>query len=258
MALKIPFAAVAALVVGVLAASAQPTSRLTTQRMVPVSPAVLSALTLVRPETAADVTPAQRGQLQLLHASPGIRLISVARLDPARIRQTAVGQNLALDVEPGVRVMAQAAEVEPLQGGMTLWRGVVAGTPGTPPGMAEFVINGDKVTGTVRAPNGDTYQLRPLPDGGTAVVKIDFATMPKDEPAGGSPRRAGHAGPRGGAGCLAALRWEPGASGSGPANGGDQPVRADHALPLPAVHLPHDADDRRDGGLHAVRRRGVG
>ena len=138
----------------------------------------------VLPEASAEITPAQRNQLNVLHASRGIGAISVARLSPQTLMATGVGQSVQLNLAPNVSFAARALAVEKLEGGGMLWRGEVASALSQmPPGLATFVVNGSQITGSIRTPNGDLYQVRPLADGGTAIIKFDYATAPEDEPA---------------------------------------------------------------------------
>lgn len=137
----------------------------------------------VLPEAAAPLPPQARNQLLLLHSSRGAGPISIAKFAPEILLQSKPGQSVAFHVEPNIAFEVRALSTEPAAGGGAIWRGEVAGArPDLPPGMATLIVQGGMVTGSIHAPNGDLYQVRPLPGGATAIVKFDYRAAPADEP----------------------------------------------------------------------------
>ncbi|MEW6596474.1 MAG: M12 family metallo-peptidase [Pseudomonadota bacterium] len=137
----------------------------------------------VLPESAAPLPPQARNQLLLLHSSRGAGPIAIAKFAPEVLLQSKPGQSVAFHVEPNIAFEVRALSTEPTAGGGAIWRGEVAGArPDLPPGMATLVVQGGMVTGSIHAPNGDLYQVRPLPGGATAIVKFDYRAAPADEP----------------------------------------------------------------------------
>lgn len=137
----------------------------------------------VLPEASAPLPPQARNQLLLLHSSRGAGPISIAKFAPEILLQSKPGQSVAFHVEPNIAFEVRALSTEPSAGGGAIWRGEVAGArPDLPPGMATLIVQGGMVTGSIHAPNGDLYQVRPLPGGATAIVKFDYRAAPSDEP----------------------------------------------------------------------------
>jgi peptidyl-Asp metalloendopeptidase len=139
-----------------------------------------SAITGLRPE--AQAVPAQRAQLDALKSQRGVGGINIAKVSAQVIRSARLGQSLELNVAPGTSVVARAVAVE-TDGPRLLWRGEVASPAANlPPGMATLVVSGDGVTGSIRTSDGKLYRLRPLGGSETAIVLLDYATMPADHP----------------------------------------------------------------------------
>jgi Metallo-peptidase family M12 len=137
----------------------------------------------VLPESAAPLPPQARNQLLLLHSSRGAGPIAIAKFAPEVLLQSKPGQSVAFHVEPNIAFEVRALSTEPAAGGGAIWRGEVPGArPDLPPGMATLIVQGGMVTGSIHAPNGDLYQVRPLPGGATAIVKFDYRAAPADEP----------------------------------------------------------------------------
>lgn len=68
--------------------------------------------------------------------------------------------------------------------GSQIWKGDVRGKASEqndPLNSAILVRNGNKITGNVRV-NGDLYSIRPLSNGGHAIMKVDESLMPQDHP----------------------------------------------------------------------------
>ena len=135
---------------------------------------------------ATAATPAQQTRISQIRMQPGTGAILIGMLRADTLRTSAVGQSVNLRVSESKIVQARTVSVEN-RPGATIWRGEVAGKGSLPPGVATMVMTPGGVTGTIEADDGKTYQLRPLPDGGTAVIEIDYATMPlEDGPGGGA------------------------------------------------------------------------
>ena len=139
-----------------------------------------SAFTGLRP--AAQATLAQRALIDTLRSQRGAGAIHIARIVPQVLRGAGVGQSVQFNVALNTIVLARAVAVE-MQDGRLLWRGEVAApTASMPPGMATLVVSGDNVTGSIRTADGRMYRLRPLGGGETAIIQLDYATMPPDHP----------------------------------------------------------------------------
>ena len=152
--------------------------------VLPAAPAAAqkppAAVTDLRP--AAQALPAQKARLDSLRLLRGAGIIHVARVSAQVIRTAKVGQSIELKLTPEVAVVARAVAVES-DGGRLQWRGeIVGGAADLPPGLATLVVGPDGITGSVRTADGALYRLRPLGDGETAIVKLDYATMPADHP----------------------------------------------------------------------------
>jgi len=101
---------------------------------------------------------------------------------------------VTLQLRPDVAIQARTAAVDQLDGGLIAFRGEVdSSSADLPPGLATLIVNGDRITGSVRGPSGELYQIRPLADGSSAVVQVDFNSLPADEP----PDQANAAAPGG-------------------------------------------------------------
>jgi hypothetical protein len=139
-----------------------------------------AAVTDLRP--AAQASASQRARLDSLRQLRGAGAIHVARISAQVIRTAKLGQAVELKLTPDVAVVARAVAVES-DGGRLQWRGEIAGgAADLPPGLATLIVGPDGITGSVRTADGALYRLRPLGGGETAIVKLDYATMPADHP----------------------------------------------------------------------------
>ncbi len=143
---------------------------------------------------ASQATVEQRARVQALQAQPGAGELNIARLQTDNLRNAAAGQTVQFQVTPQRSIAARALSVQ-TSGGITTWRGEVPGQGNRPPGTATIVMNSTGVMGTIHGADGRTYRLRPLPGGETAIVELNYATMPPDHDDAG-----------GGSGGLAQLR----------------------------------------------------
>ncbi|MEE2526368.1 M12 family metallo-peptidase [Hyphobacterium sp. HN65] len=129
-----------------------------------------------------QLSPQLRRDTAALSAQRGVGNVRVAQVSAAAIRDVPIGEELEIRVAPELSLSARALELEAGSGSRSIWRGEIAGTQGVPPGLATFVINGDSVTGSVRTPDGRLYRVRPLGNGETAIIELDYATLPRDHP----------------------------------------------------------------------------
>lgn len=140
---------------------------------------------------AAQATPAQQAQVRVLQTQRGAGEINIARLQTQSLREATAGRMVQFQVTPSRTISARALALE-TSGGATIWRGEVTGQSSGPPGTATLVMTEIGVTGTIHSADGRTYRLRPLPGGDTAIVELDYNTMPQDHPtqAGGGGGQA--------------------------------------------------------------------
>jgi peptidyl-Asp metalloendopeptidase len=131
---------------------------------------------------AAQARPELKLQLDTLKAQRGSGAISVAKISAATIRAAKLGQSVQFALAPNVSVVARAIAVD-TDGTRTLWRGeVAASSADLPPGLATLVISGEGVTGSIRTTDGKLFRLHPLGSGETAIVQLDYKTLPPDHP----------------------------------------------------------------------------
>ncbi|MBI1236005.1 MAG: hypothetical protein GC188_04895 [Alphaproteobacteria bacterium] len=156
---------------------------------------IASALAMAAPIAAAQTTPVftdlrerdqlspqlQR-QLTALSEQRGVGSIRVAQVSAESIRTIRTGEILEIPVAPELILSARMLALESGSDGRSIWRGEITGTQDVPPGLATFVINGESVTGSVRTPDGRLYRVRPLGNGETAIIEMDYATLPRDHP----------------------------------------------------------------------------
>jgi len=137
----------------------------------------------------AQQTPELRDQVSALAARRGVGSVRVADVSVQALRNVEIGQVLNIQLAPNRQVSAQALSLVPGSGERSIWTGEISGTDEFPPGLATLVLNGDNVTGSVRTPDGQLYRLRPLGNGQTAIIEMDYARMPQDHPPEISPDR---------------------------------------------------------------------
>jgi Metallo-peptidase family M12 len=129
-----------------------------------------------------QVAPALRDQVAELAERRGVRSVRVALVSAPVIQSAATGETLNIQLTPSRIVAAIALSLNPGSNGRVIWNGEIAGTNGMPPGVATLVINGTDITGSVRTPEGQLFRLRPLGNGQTAIIEMNYATMPRDHP----------------------------------------------------------------------------
>jgi hypothetical protein len=129
-----------------------------------------------------QLSPQLQRQIADLSNRRGVGNVSVAQVSAADIRTVDIGDVLDIRVAPELVLSATALELAPGSGGRTIWRGEIPGVQNVPPGLATFVINGESVTGSVRTPDGRLFRIRPLGNGETAIIEMDYSTLPPDHP----------------------------------------------------------------------------
>lgn len=142
-----------------------------------------SVLADTRP--AAQASAAQRQRVQLLQSQPGAGQLNIARVQTEALRTSNVGQALQFRVTPQSTITARALSVETANG-VTTWQGEVAGDASRPPGAATLTVTQAGVTGTIHGADGRTYRLRPLPGGDTAIIELNYSSLPRDHEDSGS------------------------------------------------------------------------
>lgn len=130
---------------------------------------------------AAQATPAQQAQVRVLQTQRGAGELNIARLQTQSLREATAGRMVQFQVTPSRTISARALALE-TSGGATVWRGEVTGQSGGPPGTVTLVLTEIGVTGTIHSADGRTYRLRPLPGGDTAIIELNYQTMPPDHP----------------------------------------------------------------------------
>ncbi|GHA89594.1 M12 family metallo-peptidase [Cognatilysobacter bugurensis] len=145
-----------------------------------------------QPLFVGELTPTakSRAALQSIAARPDSSGLRALRANPAVV--SASTQEIQLDL--GMRrVTAVLENAEAVGEGGLVWSGRIKETAKSRPGSlrevasdaansAILVRRGNGVTGNVRV-DGKLYRIRPLPEGGHAVVEVDESRMPKDHPA---------------------------------------------------------------------------
>ncbi len=111
--------------------------------------------------------------------------ISVVQFNAATLTSATAGAARTLNVAPSVTLQSVTREVSAPEEGRVTWTGDIAAGGSLPAGNATIVVEGTKATGTISAPDGRRYQVRPLDNGGTAIIQMDFGKLPPEEPQGG-------------------------------------------------------------------------
>jgi len=136
---------------------------------------------------AGDASPARQAQLQRLAREQAARSITVVRLKPGVLLSAPVNSGRTLNFSAAMTFESVTRQATPLEGGRVLWKGDIGASGDLPKGDATIVVDGQDATGTVTAPDGRRFKLSPLGGGDTAVIELDYAKLPKDEPEG-NPR----------------------------------------------------------------------
>jgi peptidyl-Asp metalloendopeptidase len=144
-----------------------------------------------QPLFVGELTPTaeSRAALQSIAARPDSSNVRALRANPAVVSASTHEIELDLGLR---RVNAVLESAESVDDGGLVWIGHIKETAKSRPGSlrevdsdaansAILVRRGSGVTGNVRV-DGKLYRIRPLPEGGHAVVEIDESRMPKDHP----------------------------------------------------------------------------
>lgn len=118
-----------------------------------------------------------------LAQSPAMARFQVVRADVAQVNQRT--RMITLNLAPGLVVTAQQADSYRTKDGLIVWYGILLdhGSKGlqfNAINTVTLVRNGDKVTGNVHY-NGEWFHVRPLKQGGHALVAVDVSRMPRDD-----------------------------------------------------------------------------
>lgn len=136
---------------------------------------------------AADASLAANALLTRLNREHAAASISIVRLNPDALRTAPVNSARTLNLSASVRLQSVTRQSTPLGQGRVLWTGDIAALGNLPQGDATIVIDGADATGTINAPDGKHYQIRPVGHGDHAVIELDYNKLPKEEPEG-NPR----------------------------------------------------------------------
>ncbi len=137
---------------------------------------------------ASDAAAMQGATMQRLRREHATAAISLVRINPQTLRSSPVNGVLTLNLSPTVRLAGTTVQSTELAEGRHLWRGRIAALGNLPAGDATIVMSGANATGTIRTPEGRVYQLRPVGNGQNALIELDYAKLPRDEPPE-TPRR---------------------------------------------------------------------
>lgn len=145
-----------------------------------------------QPLFVGELTPTAKGRaaLQSIAARPNSANLRAVRANAAVVDATT--DEIQLDLGPR-RVTAVLQSAEDVGDGGLVWTGRIKETAKSRPGSLREVENdaansailvrrGDGVTGNVRL-EGKLFRIRPLPEGGHAVIEIDESRMPAEHPA---------------------------------------------------------------------------
>lgn len=133
--------------------------------------------------------------LNAIKANPAVREYTTVRAKAAAVNGT--NQRLRLNLAPNLDVNAYLLDSHQTPDGMTVWSGIVetsdklkAYRPNffgeqevldDPKNSVTLVRNGDKITGNVRI-GDELIEIRPLANGGHALIAKDMARMPAEHP----------------------------------------------------------------------------
>ena len=131
-----------------------------------------------------SLSPQVQRRISQRQADIGDATIAVGRFDPAAIRQVSIGDRLDISVSQELTVRATTISVRTNQNGRTVLLGETQGQPGMPPGLTTLVIDGDNIAGSVQAADGRQYRVYPLGNGDTAVIELDYESLPPDHSPG--------------------------------------------------------------------------
>jgi hypothetical protein len=159
------------------------------------SPSIARGDDLFAPISLSAKAQAGDQALAAIRNNPSTRAYSLVQADAALVNESTQRLHLRLSAERDIH--ATQLSSYRTASGMTVWTGMVEETSAKLRGQSEFlgksetlddplnmvvlVRNGDKLTGNVRI-GEELFQIRPLKNGGHALVAKNSAAMPKDHP----------------------------------------------------------------------------
>lgn len=121
-----------------------------------------------------DETPAQARRIAQLKALPTTRSVQIVQVNANALADARIGVTLSnqrvLDL---FRTEGETNDLRNLS-----WTGA---SKGEEPGGSTMVVRNGQITGSITTPNG-LYRITPLGGGAHALVEVDSAKFPKDEP----------------------------------------------------------------------------
>jgi hypothetical protein len=121
-----------------------------------------------------DETPAQARRIAQLNALPTTRSVQIVQVNTNALADTRIGVTLSsqrvLDL---FKTGGEMSDVRNLS-----WTGMAKGEV---PAGSTIVVRDGQITGSITTPNG-LYRITPLGGGAHALVEVDSAKFPKDEP----------------------------------------------------------------------------
>lgn len=148
---------------------------------------LFSSLTLTEKAARADTA------LAAIQSNPSVRSFTLVDAKAANVNTT--NQRLRLNLGPNLDLNAYQLESYQTKDGMTVWSGMLETSAklrgyqffdeqevlDDPMNQVTLVRNGAKITGNVRL-NGELYEIRPLSQGGHAIIAKDLSRMPAEHP----------------------------------------------------------------------------
>jgi hypothetical protein len=138
---------------------------------------------------------AENTTLQRLRQEHGAAEVTVVRLNVQALTGALANEPRTLSLAGGIKLGSVTRQTTALGNGRVLWKGDIPATSeGLPAGDAVLVVDGSSATGTVSAPDGRRFQIRPLGGDATAIIRLDFQRLAAEEPPG-HPALSGPANP---------------------------------------------------------------
>lgn len=135
----------------------------------------------IRSEQA--LSPALRERLEERRGQSGSSAV-VGHFSPASLNNLSSGNVLSLPLSTQLVSNITAISIETNGNGRQVVFGETQSVPGLPPGMATLIIDGATIAGSVQAPDGRMYRVYPMGEGETAIIELDYASLPPDHAAG--------------------------------------------------------------------------
>lgn len=136
---------------------------------------------------SGDLSLAANDKVTQLRKEYAAGTITIVKLNPTVLVGAPMNSKRMFNLSPTERLQASTRESKLLPSGNTLYRGDVAAVGNLPKGDATLIVKGADATGTITAPDGKRYQVRPVGGGDHAIIELDYAKMPRDEPPESNP-----------------------------------------------------------------------